>query len=141
MPILSWSDQFSIGIPQVDAHHQHLFHLFNRLYNDFINKTLSSEMNNHLDELIDYATYHFAAEEHWMKVNRFPNLKSQEQEHALFSRKVAEMAKSYETGEKHLALETLSFLHNWLSTHILQSDVQFGRFIATHNNGILQTKE
>ncbi len=68
MPIIEWNEQFVLGVPEFDEHHQHLVMLLNKTYDDFINGASKETLSLILDELIDYATYHFAAEEHWMKV-------------------------------------------------------------------------
>lgn len=130
MPVLQWNDRYLIGIAQIDTHHQHLFFLVNRTYDDFINKVPRENLSILFDELIDYATYHFSMEEHWMRESSYPSLSLHQREHALFAQRVTEMQTSFHSGDQHLTLEALSFLHNWLTTHILQSDGEYGRFIA-----------
>lgn len=135
MPTFRWSDRYSIGIPQLDEHHQHLFTLLRKTYDDFINKAPYQDLDVLLDELIDYATFHISAEEQCMLEAGFPDLEKQKMEHDLFFLKITEMCKSYHNGRKHLLVEILSFLHNWITTHILHLDTKFGCFIAIKNNG------
>jgi hemerythrin len=129
MSIYDWNDRFSIDIPQIDQHHQHLFFLLNKTYNSYI-RFADEDLNPLFIELIGYATYHFSAEEKFMEESKFPGLEGQKKEHAMFSEKIVEMHKEYQNGKKSLALELLSFLYTWLSAHILQSDAEYGRFIA-----------
>ena len=130
MPVISWNDCFSVGIPQIDKHHQHLFFLMNKTYDEFISRDSAKNLAALFDELIDYATYHFSMEEHWMRESKYPDLAIHQKEHEIFSKRVVELQSGYHKGEIHLSLEVLSFLHTWLSTHILQSDAAYGSFVA-----------
>lgn len=131
MPFVEWNDSFSLGVPQFDEHHQHLVGLINRLYDDFITGSPAESLGIILDELIDYATYHFAAEEYWMKENSYPKLAEHGAEHDRFSARVTEMQKDYHAGKVNLSIEVLTFLKNWLKKHILQSDADYGHFISS----------
>jgi hemerythrin len=133
MPIINWDSRFSIHMAEIDAHHQHLFVLFNRLYDDFVGKASAQTLNALFDELIDYATYHFSVEERWMHDQGFPELEMHRKEHDLFSKRVLEMQQDYTSGRRNLTLEILSFLHNWLASHIQLSDVEFGAFYIAKN--------
>jgi hemerythrin len=130
MPIIEWSDRYLIGVPQIDKHHQHLFFLLNKTYDDFFSPTPTHDLESLFDELVDYATYHFAAEEQLMQNHLFPGLEMHRQEHVKFSQRVVEMSRDSNAGKKGLSLEILSFLHTWLSAHILSSDAEIGRFLA-----------
>jgi len=133
MPTLKWNDRYSIGVPQIDEQHKYLFLLMRKTYDNFINKIHYNDLDYFLDELIDYATYHISTEEQCMIENSYPGLIKQKQEHDIFFARIVEMANDYHGGQKHLLLEILSFLHSWLSCHILQTDAEFGRFIAAKN--------
>jgi hemerythrin len=133
MQVIEWNDSFSIGVQQFDEHHQHLVGLLNKAYNNFavgfVDGTPES-IGAILDELIDYATYHFAAEEHWMKENSYPKLAEHSEEHRRLSSRVVEMVKDYHLDKPNLALEILTFLNNWLTSHILESDYEYGHYMA-----------
>lgn len=130
MPIIEWSDRYLIGVLPIDKHHQHLFFLLNKTYDDFFSPTPTHDLDSLFDELVDYATYHFAAEEQLMQKQLFPGLEMHRQEHAKFSQRVVEMSRDFNTVKKGLSLEVLSFLNTWLSAHILTSDAEIGRFLA-----------
>ena len=130
MVAYEWKDFYVIGITNIDEHHQHLFLLLNTLHDDFISKKKDQDLSTLFDDLVDYATYHFSAEEYWMEESSYPGLAQHANEHALFVRRVSEMLKDYHQGTAKISLEILTFLHGWLTTHILQSDAEFGCFIA-----------
>ena len=130
MPIIEWNDCFCLGIQQFDEHHQHLVGLINKIYDDFASGAPSENVGDVLGELIDYSIYHFAAEEYWMNENAYPRLAEHRVEHDSFSGSVVEMQKDFRAGRSTLTLEVLSFLKNWLTNHIFQSDTDYARFIS-----------
>jgi hemerythrin len=111
MPVIYWNDCFSVGIPQIDEHHRHLFFLVNKTYDEFISRDSAKNFAALFDELIDYATYHFSMEEHWMRESKYPDLAIHQKEHEIFSKRVVELQSCYHKGEIHLSLEVLTFLH------------------------------
>lgn len=129
----SWDDSYLTGISKIDQHHHHLFALLNKAYADFIGKSPTQDIVTLIDELIDYTSYHFAAEEQWMEESGFPDFKTHKKEHDRFSKQVLEIYKESPKNEQDLLLETLSLVHGWLSLHIAQVDAEFGRFMATKN--------
>ena len=133
MPIIEWKKQYLIGEQQIDLHHQYLFSLLNKTYDDFVNKESADRLSSTFDDLIDYAIYHFSTEEQLMERCGFPGLSEHKKEHDLFTKKVVDIQKGYHDGERGISLELLSFLQDWLSTHILLSDVEIGRYLVSRN--------
>jgi hemerythrin len=128
MSILVWNESFILGIEQFDEHHRHLVGLLNKSYDDFTTGTSHESFELVLDELIDYATYHFASEEYWMKKHQYPDLQQHQEEHNGFSRHIVETQKDYHGRKALLPLEVLVFLKEWWSDHILKTDAAYGRF-------------
>jgi len=133
MPIIEWSNTFAIGVRQIDEHHRHLVGLLNKVYDDFANEAPPDQVGVVLDELFDYATYHFGAEEDWMKENSYPGLPGHIDQHEEFSSKLVEMVNSYQNGKPGLNSEVFTFLTNWLLNHILKSDAAFVQYAAERN--------
>ena len=128
MPIFFWNSRYAIGIPQIDDHHRHLLHLLNKTYDSFITGALQEEIGLLLDELIDYAIYHFFTEERWMREHGYPDSQQHMLEHEQFSLRITEIYDDFCKGKKALSLEVLSFLHTWLATHIMEQDSELGYF-------------
>lgn len=130
MPIVEWSQDFSMGVRRFDEHHQKLFSLLNRTYDMFVLEEPRQHLKTVLDELIDYAAYHFAAEEFWMKEIGYPKFSEHAREHAGYSQRVAVFQAGYDRCDVALTLEVLQFLHGWLVDHILKIDSEYGAFIV-----------
>lgn len=129
MALLRWSREYELGLDQVDDHHRHLVALLNKVYRDFNNGVLKHSMTRVVEELIDYAIYHFAAEEHWMSEHRYPELAEHRRQHDYFKQRIEEIRRDLTDGNGQLSLEVLTFLKNWVSNHILDSDADYGRFV------------
>lgn len=125
MPITIWNDSLATGIGQFDVHHKHLLDLLNTVYEDFVADAPAENIGRILEELMDYATYHFAAEEAWLQKVGYPRLAEHRLEHERYIRRVLEIQKDCLDGVGHLNIEVLSFLNNWLSDHILKVDAEY----------------
>lgn len=130
MAIFEWQDQFFIGVAQIDEHHLHLIELLNKTHRDFLRQAPPDILAELFEELIDYATYHFSAEEGVMLKSGFPDIERHKQEHAKFTRELIEMHDNYLKKHKPFFLEILTFLQDWLKSHISQSDRELGHYLA-----------
>lgn len=130
MPIIQWEERFSVGLPQIDEHHRHLFMLLDKIYTTFGGPDANEELTLVIDELIDYAIYHFFFEEQAMGNSNYPHLDQHRQAHDYFTSRVVALHEEHHTGKRPLTLDVLTFLQSWLVNHIVETDGQFGRFVA-----------
>jgi len=128
METIQFSDELRIGIEDLDSHHQHLFRLFNSFCYSFAEVGRRERIGLLLDEMIDYATYHFSLEEGWMEANSFPDLCEHRLQHGKFTARVVEIQRDFTDGKNNLSLEIMSFLKNWLISHITGLDRDIGLF-------------
>lgn len=124
-----------IGIPEIDAEHEHLFDLLNQT-----NAALCAQdadvvaiISRLLNELYQYAMEHFAHEEAYMRSIDDPELNRQMAEHEAFRNKVTAYMDSLEL-TMDTAKELLTFLAKWLYHHILGSDTLIGQFKKETSN-------
>jgi len=139
VPYMEWNATFELGIEEFDEHHKFLVDLLNMTYDGLTCEAPRDELGGVLDELIRYAGYHFAAEEHWMGTQNYPDASRHREEHERFSERVVEFQKDFHQGKADLSFEVLQFLTGWLSDHILKTDAEYGRFAqgvlsAAHGN-------
>jgi hemerythrin len=132
MAIFEWNKEYLLGVKEFDEHHEHLVGLLNKSFDEFEKNAPPEKLETIIDELIDYATYHFAAEEYWMAEYSYPKLAEHKDEHDKFSAKVVAFKKDLMAGKATLNVELFSFLADWLTTHILESDSDYGRFNASN---------
>jgi len=130
VPIMEWQEKFKLGIEPCDGHHQHLVKLLNTAYDNFVAKIPVAGLGPVLDDLIDYATYHFNAEELWMRENGYTRLDEHVEMHNHFTRRITEIQTDFLDERSNVPLEVLTFLAGWLSNHILVADADLCRIGA-----------
>jgi len=137
--ILEWDKRFVLGVTFIDQDHKRLVDLINEIHDNIINCASHDALGTVIVELIDYATYHFAAEENSMAYNEYGGLPLHKEEHLKFCRMVAEFLDGSREGKEDSSLEILSFLGNWLFDHILQTDSEYCQFLAQRNKAELKS--
>ncbi|HEY3311340.1 MAG TPA: bacteriohemerythrin [Anaerolineales bacterium] len=126
MPILTWSDSYSVDDPAIDLQHKKLIDLINNLHDhiydggEIIGKTL--------DALIVFARDHFVLEENLMAQMNFPGLKAHQEEHDFFVGKIFEMQTDYREGKIAMSQPMLEFLEEWPLKHICTMDGEYAKF-------------
>lgn len=128
VPIFTWIDEYLLGVQEFDEHHQQLVKLLNASFDAFEANTHPRGLTPILDALVDYATYHFAAEESWMTEHEYPKTAEHAKQHEMFSAKLVELQQACITGKITLNADLFSFLADWLAAHILESDADYGRY-------------
>ena len=127
MPIVEWSESFCLGIDQFDKEHKHLVELINLFYDACNTEAPVENLGQFFDELMEYAAYHFHAEEAWMKDHEYLKFAEHQEMHAYFIHKIEELQTVFVEESKDVSLETLSFLMRWLRYHILIADADYAR--------------
>lgn len=126
-PYLSWTDALAIGHAQIDADHQHIFDIANRLQAEILEPPEYSIVGEVLVELIEHTDAHFMREEAVMLARHFPGYEAHKREHQAMMQKVNELHRRFMDGHGNLSVEVSDFLRNWLVRHILSSDLELGR--------------
>lgn len=117
-----WFDEYSIGVPEIDQQHQHMFQLANE-----IQYSTPAEAKKYAEKLHNYTKYHFGVEESYFSEINSPILI----EHLNFHNKLLEELISIinEGLSTHENLEHLkSFYLKWLVDHILYQDRKVIRY-------------
>lgn len=131
MCTFSWNPAYSVKISRLDEHHKHLLSLIHGLHEAIANQVGSAAVQPLLDELAEYATYHFAAEESLMEKANFPGINAHREEHRWFVRRLAEIQQDVlEIGGQTLA--TAIFLYDWLVEHMTGTDQQYVLHLTRH---------
>lgn len=127
MKLIEWSKAFALNLDGIDAQHQSLFCIINRLWQAIVNRAGNDEVRRCLDELDHYAAAHFAAEEAFMQAIRYPALMAHQREHQDFVKRIGDARKDVLDGAG-LGLELLNFLQLWLINHIKTADREYADF-------------
>jgi hemerythrin len=134
MSLMKWSDDLSVGIPEIDKQHQVLVGLINTLHESMMNKQGKQVVKKILDELAEYTVTHFTYEEKYMLEFKFVGYMGHKKEHDAFVAKVKDFIAEYEANKLGLSLELLTFLRDWIVNHIMGTDK--GYTSTFHKHGL-----
>lgn len=140
--ILSWNPNYSVGEPTLDAQHQKLMGLCNRLStcladNDERANAMFFEI---LADLSAYAREHFATEESILLACKYPRLATQKADHAEYEMHVKEFLASARCGVLDKA-DLQKLLSSWWQDHILIADMDYRNHVVAFNQASLQPAE
>ena len=118
--LIEWTDEFSVGVSEIDDQHKKLIGLINDLINAIERREKRDILENVLDEMVDYIDYHFKSEEKFFE--GMPNQKEHKLMHWEFVKKTNQLNRDYAQQKILISQDILEFLISWLSNHILEMD-------------------
>ena len=140
---LTWSNSYSMGIKVIDEQHKGLLEFVNDLFNHASGNEKQERLyfQEVIQQAVQYIKEHFATEEKYMVMTKFPDYNVHKKTHDEFTITVVKSVKDFEAG-KRLVLEKFAyFLKDWVLSHIAVMDAQYAQYfrqIATRKaNGKL----
>jgi hemerythrin-like metal-binding protein len=125
MELFEWKQEYSVGIPAMDAQHQQLISLINSLYDAMSRGAGKAALGSVLADLERYTETHFRDEELLMEQHGYPFVEEHKVMHETMAAHVKELNKNYRAGNAAMTIEVMVFLKSWLEDHILKSDKEF----------------
>ncbi len=131
MSIIAWSDDLSVGVERLDAHHKRLIDLLNQLGTALEAGDTLHVTGMVLGELIRYVFYHFGEEERLMEAAGYEDLAAHRQAHRVMAEHVRALEKQYDSDPGTVAAQELhTFLADWLVHHIRSEDQRYTPVLA-----------
>ncbi len=132
MSLITWDDSLSVKVSLFDNQHKKLVDLINTL-NDAMRDGKGKEvLEPIIKELVNYAVMHFSAEESYFKKYGYAGASQHIAEHRAFVNEVEKFKKEFEAGSVGLSVKVMSFLSNWLKSHIMGTDKKYSDFFNQH---------
>ena len=129
---IRWLPDYAIGVQEIDEDHQRLFSLAGQLQ-AFMRAGKGSEvLQDLLNELVEYTSYHFAHEEEFMQRIGYPHYREHCREHRDLGSKVRLMKERLEFGEINMTNEVMHFVADWLKCHTTTTDRRIGTYMRRH---------
>jgi len=128
MHIIAWSDDFALGIDEIDAQHKALVGMINALDASTHEDSGSETVRRLLGELNDYVRDHFAFEERLMAGGRCSRelVTRHVGEHAYFRSVLKDLTADFEHGRRNVTVTLIEYLVHWLLHHIVVVDRAMG---------------
>lgn len=134
MAAIEWKNEYSVGNAAVDADHQAIVRLINRLCEAQERGADRIVMDEIFADLVAYTASHFAREEALMEMHDFTRdrLLEQRSEHTILTNQLLEIRGSFQAGTPSavIAAELRDFTTIWFIGHILEEDMKFRDFMA-----------
>ncbi len=118
---IEWSDDFSVGIQEIDEQHKVLVGILNELSEAIDDRRGTEVRNVIIDRLLEYTRIHFTVEESLMRILGYPKYEEHKHEHERLISQVIDFISKI-TSDNMSSYELLFFLRSWLLNHIMKSD-------------------
>ncbi|MDD4801460.1 MAG: bacteriohemerythrin [Syntrophomonas sp.] len=131
--MITWSDEYRVGVKEVDEQHRQLFAIAGRAYELLKNEMLTDKYDSIIEilqELKAYAVYHFQYEEEYMDSIGYAKLLSHKVMHADFVEKINGIDfRKVDDNQGQYLMEILEFVVKWIEGHILGQDKKYAGLV------------
>jgi hemerythrin len=128
MDLIQWTNSLSVNVAEIDQQHQRLIQMMNDLDNAMRQGKGKETVGKIIQGMITYTGTHFATEEKYFDRFGYPDAASHKKNHADFVKKAKEVKQKFDQGQLGLPIEVMTFLSDWLGSHIKGLDKQYGPF-------------
>ena len=129
--LFSWTDKYSVGLPEIDNQHKQLIGFINSLHAAMSAGKGKEVLAPILSNLVLYTKTHFTFEESLLRVRGYAELPSHSRIHQELTRQVLDLQRNLGANELSLTIEAMAFLKKWLGDHILTHDLAYAKAIGT----------
>ena len=128
MPILNWSEEFSINVAEIDAQHKKLLEHVNNLHAAVEAKIDKTDLRQMLVSLVEFTRLHFSTEEKLMKKHGLEHA-THHQEHQVLLKHMEDLVEGVSRGQYPIFYSDYDVSDDWFLTHILQFDKKLGELL------------
>jgi hemerythrin len=125
---LTWDNRYSVHVRELDDQHKKLISMVQTLREAMREGRGKQELNKIFTALVSYTTSHFANEERLMKMHGYPDYLAHQEIHAKMTNKALSLQTEFQAGKTGITLDTMKFLEDWVSKHIMGTDKKYGPF-------------
>jgi hemerythrin len=132
MTLLSWNDEYSVGIEAIDCEHKELIDRINGLHQAFDAADARKAVPAFFGDLLVAISAHFALEEMFMRDRAYDGLGPHKEEHERLLDELREMMDTFEWSEEVDTLELARRLDPWFTRHFRTHDAELHDAIGMH---------
>ena len=123
-----WSDNYSVGVPELDEQHKKIVEVINELNTNTDLTSQSDKLHNILGRIIIYAQNHLDYEESLLKKHAYPHYEDHLSKHQEYKKKVSDFAVELLEYREEMPTKFLNYLNHWWVDHILKEDMKYKSF-------------
>jgi hemerythrin len=135
---VSWSQDYSIGVDEIDRQHKDLLNLINYVINHCTGNEKEEKdfFDGIIENVIKHLKEHFSTEEKIMKKTNYPAYNEHKEKHTAMLNELAGILEKIEEGKIALNLfELTDFLKNWILDHIPTQDKKASEYFQKGYEG------
>jgi hemerythrin len=125
----TWSNEMSVGVEAMDREHRELDQAINELSAAVLHDDQQSLTGPLLRKVAEVTRAHFSSEENLMAVNKYPGMALHLFKHQHLMEQLDALQARVSRGGFKLNEHSLSFMHDWLNTHIQKEDAQLALWL------------
>jgi hemerythrin-like metal-binding protein len=129
MPIVSWSDEFSVNVEEIDHQHQQMLDIVNKLHAAVEACKEQEVLNELLIELFEHTKFHFSTEDELMKKYAYPGYDQHLHEHNVLLQQLDNLISAVSNGRNPTFRSDYDVSSDWVLIHIFKSDKSLGSFL------------
>ena len=123
MDLVKWQEEYSVHVDAIDEQHKRFLAIINKLAQ--VQATDRDAVGIAMDDLLDYAAYHFAAEERILATRPQVDLAEHRKRHNVFINRMVLLKRDFNTGKDIDPTEVFDWAGAWLLHHILRRDKRY----------------
>lgn len=124
MPLIEWKDEYSVGVPDVDAEHRELIELINTLHESMQARDGGTDVMEFLGEIYARIASHFALEELIMRRHEYDEYHEHKRDHEQLLEEIRDIMDDYEDGKLLNEDDLARRLDRWFSEHFRTRDAR-----------------
>ena len=125
MPLMNWDTSLDIGVEEMNAEHQEILSLMNRVFDAHEAGQTGAPILAAIDELAKVCVAHFKDEENYMEQIGFKELPQHKKIHERLLTKLSLHAEEIKAADGKVDEAFFNFLRFWLSAHIKGIDSKY----------------
>lgn len=130
MAFVDWNASYSVKIVEIDLQHRQLIDIINNLHECMKSGGSPAKIIPIVNELVSYTRYHFGLEEKMLESTGYPEIAAHKQIHESMVAQVEKFRGMVADGKSSTPLKLMAFLKDWLTSHILQTDMRYSGHVA-----------
>ena len=128
---IAWSDDFLIGIDELDYEHRHLIDDINTLHRQLLAAVDAERIEDTLSSIHARMQAHFALEEHVMVSKKYPHYREHKAEHERLLDEYTEIMTGFKRDPSSADRSAVgAMLCRWIVDHILNNDKKMSLMMA-----------
>jgi hemerythrin len=130
MSLITWKDEFSVGVDAVDLEHRELIDLINGLDADMQESATQSSVVETLGEIYARIAGHFALEERIMREARYRGFAAHKEDHEMLLDELLEVIDTVDDAGHYDRAGLSRDLDRWFSEHFRTHDAKLHHLLG-----------